>query len=231
VVGTPSEAEVEAGRLAALQGLEEAQAPALGASHPEFPEILRRLADLGDGNRLPLSDDTVPFGTVQVNRARCSLCGVCAGTCPVAALTFSEDAAEARLIFDAARCDGCRACEEYCPERAIIVKRELRVESFGAPKLLHRGKMVRCSRCGTLIASANLVRTVRAKLGKSAETERLFQYCPGCRMVAGPWPLPRPSQHAQKQNSVAWTGRNGDRITRNSEPAPTSGIIPGKEAP
>ncbi|MBI4379820.1 MAG: 4Fe-4S binding protein [candidate division NC10 bacterium] len=230
-VGTSTEVESESRRLAALPSLEAVHVGNLGDSHTELPQILKRLADLGDRNCLPVADDTMPFGTAQVNRARCSLCGVCASACPVAALSFSEDAREARLTFNAARCDGCRACEEYCPERAITVKRELRVESLGERRLLHRGKVLRCRRCGTLVGSANLVRAVCAKLDESTEIERLFQYCPGCRMIAALSPPPQPSQHAHKQYSVALTGKSGDRIARNSEPAPTGGIIPRREAP
>lgn len=185
VVGSPAEVKGEVRRLHVLPSLGELGARSLENSSPELSEILQKLADRGDGNRPSVSGETLPFGTALVDRARCSLCGVCAAACPVGALSFSEDASEATLAFNACRCDGCRACEAYCPERAITIKRELRVETFGELRPLHRGKVVRCQRCGAQVASANLIRALRAKLGGNAETAWLLQHCPSCRMVAG----------------------------------------------
>lgn len=183
-IASPRDAEPAVRRLAGLPSLGELRDPPPGEPPPELPEILRRLAERGGETCRPVSGESLPFGVAFVDRARCSLCGVCAATCPLGALSFSEGAREVRLAFDASRCDGCRACEASCPERAVTIRRELRMEALGEQRLLHRGRVVRCRRCGALVASANLVRAVRAKVGGDAKMARLFEHCPACRMVA-----------------------------------------------
>jgi ferredoxin len=177
-----AEAEQVGQRLAALPSLGRSRASER-ARPAGLAEILPTIAALGDPSRLPLSGEALPFGTVLVDRARCALCGVCASSCPTGALTYAEDAREARLTFIASACDACRACEAACPERAMTIRRELWIEGSGEPKLLHRGRVVRCRRCGEVVGSANLVRTVRDRLG-GATNPRSLEHCAVCRMVA-----------------------------------------------
>jgi ferredoxin len=99
------------------------------------------------------------------------------------ALSLSENEREATLAFDAASCDGCRLCESHCPESALTIRRELRVEHLGERRLLHRGRMARCLGCGAMLASANLLRALRARLQGNAGVTLGLQYCPACRIA------------------------------------------------
>jgi ferredoxin len=212
-IGDLAEAREAARHLATLSSLAAVEGLSSETGPPRLAEILQALAKQGDSRGRAVAAEGLPFGTAVVDRARCSLCGVCAGICPLGAVTLSEDAREARLTFDPARCDGCRACQTACPEQAMTIRREVRVESLGRPSLLHRGRTMRCRRCGAPIASANLVRAVRARVGASTEMARLFEHCPACRLVAslqGPGPdCPVPNQpdggrpHAHPEPTLA----------------------------
>jgi len=199
VIETLSQADVETGRLVERSDSAARPAPATSVSRLSLLDIVNELCKPGDGPRRSVADERMPFGAARVDRARCSLCGVCARACPLGALAFTDRVAEAHLTFDAVRCDGCRACEASCPERAMTIRRELRVlDGAARPRLLHRGKVVRCRQCGEPVGSANLVRTVRARLKDSAHLDVLFHYCSRCRMGRALGLLPRPSPHGRQ---------------------------------
>jgi len=59
----------------------------------------------------------------QVDPAKCTGCGTCAGRCQFGALTFAESIG--RPFIDAWKCFGCGLCATSCPEGAItLVDRE-----------------------------------------------------------------------------------------------------------
>ncbi len=50
-----------------------------------------------------------------VDRARCELCGACAGVCPVLAIVIRGNG----VFIDTERCTGCGNCETVCPVEAV----------------------------------------------------------------------------------------------------------------
>jgi len=69
-----------------------------------------------------------------VDRAKCVVCGVCAGHCPVEAITEGTEA----VVIDDRRCIRCYCCMELCPEAAIRVRRPLLVRVFSLMRKLWR---------------------------------------------------------------------------------------------
>ncbi|MCE4612115.1 MAG: 4Fe-4S binding protein [Desulfurococcales archaeon] len=76
----------------------------------------------------------------QVNGDLCTMTGICAGVCPVGAITFNEAGV---LSFDLEACVSCGVCAEVCPESAI----EMVVDGEKGVVRVYKG-LIECPRCG-----------------------------------------------------------------------------------
>ena len=56
---------------------------------------------------------------IDIFKAWCKACGICAAFCPRECL--GRDEAGAPYVLDAERCTGCGWCELHCPDFAISV--------------------------------------------------------------------------------------------------------------
>ena len=56
---------------------------------------------------------------ININKAWCKGCGICAAFCPKQVLTVKDGKAAA---VNESACIGCRMCEYRCPDFAIFVK-------------------------------------------------------------------------------------------------------------
>lgn len=116
-----------------------------------------------------------------VDRAKCTLCEVCAARCPTEALSMSRDDGFLSLVFRQAPCHGCDhrpPCEILCPEKALVMK-------SGGPAVksaavLARGKLARCVDCGAPYASLKKAGVLRRKKGSKAR-RKADRHCPACR--------------------------------------------------
>lgn len=110
-----------------------------------------------------------PVGVVTVDQAACTLCGMCAATCPTGALTFDASDLIAELGFDARSCTGCRQCVPRCPEvaaGAIAVDRRIDSGALAAGRrTLYSSGSAHCTSCGGPIASTRLLDRLQARLG------------------------------------------------------------------
>ncbi len=61
-----------------------------------------------------------PRFVIDIYRAWCKECGLCAEFCPTGCLKLDE--AGRPVVADAAACVGCRFCELHCPDFAISVR-------------------------------------------------------------------------------------------------------------
>jgi len=59
---------------------------------------------------------------IDVFRAWCKACGICAAFCPRECLALDDEGAP--VVVDADRCTGCGWCELHCPDFAISVHRK-----------------------------------------------------------------------------------------------------------
>ncbi len=59
---------------------------------------------------------------IDIFRAWCKACGICAAFCPRECLDRDEEGAP--FVKDADRCTGCGWCELHCPDFAISVRQK-----------------------------------------------------------------------------------------------------------
>jgi ferredoxin len=127
-----------------------------------------------------------PFGSVVVDKDKCTLCMSCVGACPASALQDNQTAPQLRFIEK--NCVQCGLCEKTCPEQAITLQaRLLLTPERKQPRVLNEAQPFACIRCqkpfGTL-------RGIEAMIGKLAghsmfqgqALERL-KMCGDCRVI------------------------------------------------
>ncbi len=60
---------------------------------------------------------------IDIYRAWCKKCGICAAFCPRECLALDEEGAP--VVAHPERCTGCGWCELHCPDFAISVREKL----------------------------------------------------------------------------------------------------------
>jgi len=122
-----------------------------------------------------------PLGVVTLNSG-CTACGACASACPTGALAIEQNGAEVALSFDGTRCTACDVCAPVCPEKVVQVDRrtDFRLLSRGRHEL-HRDDVVRCEKCGGVVATRALLDRFRTILGDDPAMSTITRYCEACR--------------------------------------------------
>ncbi|MDO3563398.1 4Fe-4S binding protein [Ralstonia pseudosolanacearum] len=127
-----------------------------------------------------------PFGAIEVDRARCTLCMACVSACPSQAL---RDAAERPVLSMIERnCVQCGLCDTTCPEDAIALVPRLNLSADARqPVVLNETQPFHCIRCGKPFGTAQMVAAMMARLGAhpafaGAAGERL-KMCGDCRVI------------------------------------------------
>ncbi len=135
--------------------------------------------------RIPLPRGA-PFGSVEVDEERCTLCFACVGACPVQALQAGSDGFQLRFVEQ--NCLQCNRCAEVCPETAIrLVPRLLTDDRRRQPRLLHQEAVFHCPECGKGFATRKIIETVLAKIAghplfTDARQKRRLLLCEDCRV-------------------------------------------------
>jgi ferredoxin len=179
------------------------QAPVLGRSfapHDAFEpgaagRVLLALAERGtdghatDGHGFDLAHPGSPVGIVDIRADACTVCGMCARTCPTEALVFAPRDGTVDITFDGVRCTACGQCVVSCPEAArgaIAVRRVASrdVLARGATRLVG-SDVASCLRCGQPVAPLTMLSRVAELLGPEAGrmTRLLESYCLDCRAI------------------------------------------------
>jgi ferredoxin len=136
------------------------------------------------------------FGTVEVDKKKCTLCFACTNLCPTNAL-IAATGANPELRFAESHCVQCGICERGCPENAIglIPQFRFRRNAREQARLLCTDEPFACIRCGTpFITKRMLNRTIQMMAGdpliQQEGVERL-QMCMACRAHATIQDMPR----------------------------------------
>jgi len=128
-----------------------------------------------------------PFGTLEVDKSRCTMCLACVGSCPEAALL--DHAESPQLRFIESNCVQCGICASTCPENAItlVPRLDLSPDARG-PRVLNEAVIFACTRCGKPMGTEKLVLAMVERLrGHSMfageDSLARLRMCADCRVV------------------------------------------------
>jgi len=131
-------------------------------------------------------DAGAPFGSVTVDKDKCTLCMACVGACPASAL--QDNQAAPQLLFVEKNCVQCGLCAKTCPEQAITLEpRLLLAPERRQPRLLNEAQPFGCIRCGKPFGTLKGIEAMLGKLAGHAmfqgpALERL-KMCGDCRVI------------------------------------------------
>lgn len=129
-----------------------------------------------------------PWGRIDVDAGRCTMCLACVGACPEGALLDHPEAL--RLRFIESKCVQCGICEKTCPEHAIALVPQLDLTAEArAPRVLNEAEMVGCTSCGKPVGTRRMIDGMMARLAGHSmfaapgALDRL-RMCADCRVKA-----------------------------------------------
>jgi ferredoxin len=130
-----------------------------------------------------------PYGAIEVDPDKCTLCLACVSQCPTGALNDRSDRPEINLVENA--CVQCGLCANTCPEQAITLKPQL---SFGKQTLeqvsLHGEDPFECIECGRPFGVKSTIERIIEKLEgnhwmyTNSDNTKLVKMCDDCRINA-----------------------------------------------
>jgi len=135
---------------------------------------------------LPMPARGSPFGSVEVDKDRCTLCLSCVSACPASAL--QDNAALPQLRFIEKNCVQCGLCARTCPEQAITLQpRLLLARERREPRVLNEAQPYACIRCGKPFGTLKAIEAMLGRLGghpmfQGAAADRL-KMCGDCRVI------------------------------------------------
>jgi ferredoxin len=127
-----------------------------------------------------------PFGSVVVDKDKCTLCLSCVSACPASAL--ADNPQQPQLRFIEKNCVQCGLCVKTCPEDAIALQpRLLLTPERQQPRVLNEMQPYGCVRCGKPFGTLKGVEAMLGKLAghamfRGAAIERL-KMCGDCRVI------------------------------------------------
>lgn len=178
VAAKAPEAVEPAAEFLVLGGKRQTLSLALAHLHRHAPAPVEALAlEPGD-----------PFGTIEVDREKCTLCLACVSACPAKALSGQADKPSLGILE--ANCVQCGLCRVTCPEKAVtLVPRLALGPEARMRRVLKEEEPYCCIACGKPFASRSTVeRMVERMSGHSMfqGTGRLdlIRMCEDCRVTA-----------------------------------------------
>ena len=127
-----------------------------------------------------------PFGTIVVDKAKCTLCLSCVNACPSSALL--DNVATPQLRFIEKNCVQCGLCATTCPEDAIALQsRLLLTPERKEARVLNEMPPYACIRCARPFGTLKAIEAMLGKLAghsmfQGAALERL-KMCGDCRVI------------------------------------------------
>jgi Pyruvate/2-oxoacid:ferredoxin oxidoreductase delta subunit len=138
---------------------------------------------VGEAIALPAG---APFGDVQVDKDKCTLCMSCVSACPASALQDNPQLPQLRFVEK--NCVQCGLCAGTCPEDAITLAPRLALTpARKQPRVLNETQPYGCVRCGKPFGTLKAVEAMLTRLSghamfQGAAAERL-KMCGDCRVV------------------------------------------------
>ena len=161
-----------------------AQAPALRPNGPTPQATPQAPLDV-----ISLPSKGAPWGSLQIDADKCTMCLSCVGACPSAALADNPDKPQLRFIEK--NCVQCGLCAKTCPEEAISLVPRLWLADEGkarkSARVLHEVKAFHCIRCSKPFGTLPAIEAMVLKIGShpafaGAAADRL-RMCSDCRVV------------------------------------------------
>jgi ferredoxin len=127
-----------------------------------------------------------PFGSIIVDKEKCTLCLSCVSACPAAALQDNLELPQLRFIEK--NCVQCGLCAVTCPEDAIVLKpRLLLTAERKEARVLNETRPYGCVRCGKPFGTLKAVEAMIGRLAghsmfQGPALERL-KMCADCRVI------------------------------------------------
>jgi ferredoxin len=127
------------------------------------------------------------LGLVDIDRDACTLCTMCAETCPTGALKARPADNELALTFDAKSCTACKQCLNVCPEigaGAISVRAAADSRALATGRhVVHEARVATCSTCGRPIAPEPALDRIATLLGEEHTSTLAYvrSTCLDCR--------------------------------------------------
>ena len=128
-----------------------------------------------------------PFGTLNIDTHRCTLCMACVGACPAKALQDNPEPPQLRFIEN--NCVQCGICADTCPESALaLAPRLLLTPEAKQPRVLNEAQPFHCVRCAKPFGTRAMVDSMLQRLsGHSLFADeaalRRLQMCGDCRVI------------------------------------------------
>ncbi len=130
-----------------------------------------------------------PYGAIEIDSDKCTLCLACVSLCPTGALGDHPDRPEVQFTENA--CVQCGVCESTCPETAITLKPQLDLSKDALiPRALHGEEPFECVKCGTPFGVASTINRIVEKLENqnwmytNSDNVQLIKMCNDCRVKA-----------------------------------------------
>jgi ferredoxin len=130
-----------------------------------------------------------PWGTLALDKDKCTMCLSCVGACPEAALADNPEAPQLRFIEK--NCVQCGLCVTTCPEDALALEPRLWLADGGKARkqlrVLNEAQPYACIKCGKPFGTQKGIEQMIVKLAghsmfQGAAAERL-KMCGDCRVI------------------------------------------------